>query len=120
MLVVIPLLIAFIGYLLLHLPEVNRALWRSVSLQAHLMATAAAGHDYAMAAVDAIGAALVSLLTRRHAVHRDRPREARWSRAARRWSAGRPARRLVAAAAGLACAATLATVWTVQGGFHGW
>ena len=118
-LVVIPLLLALMGYLLLHLPAVNRALWRSVSLQAHLMATAAAGHRYAMAAVDAIGAALVTLslvgtlyvatLLARRAVT-----------LGRRWSAGLPARRLVAAAAGLACVATLATFWTVQGQFHGW
>ena len=118
-LIVIPLLIAFMGYLLLHLPEIDRALWRSASLQGHLMATAAAGHHFAMAAVDALAAALVSLslvgmlyivtgLARRAVT------------LGVRWSAGRPARRLVAAVAGLAGAATLATVWTVQGGFHGW
>ncbi len=118
-LVVIPLLIAFMGYLLLHLPEVNRALWRSASLQGHLMATAVAGHHYAMAAVDALGAALVSLsLVGMLYITTGLAR--RMVSAARRWSAGRPARRLVAAAAGLAGAATLATVWTVQGGFHGW
>jgi putative peptide zinc metalloprotease protein len=118
-LVVIPLLITFLGYLLLHLPEVNRALWRSVSTQAHLMATAAIRHDYPMAAVDAIGAVLIAFslagtlyiatgLARRAVI------------LGLRWSAGRPARRLVAAVAGLAGAAALATVWTVQGGFHGW
>ena len=118
-LVVIPLLIAFMGYLLLHLPEVNRALWRSASLQGHLMATAVAGHHYAMAAVDALGAALVSLsLVGMLYITTGLAR--RMVSAARRWSAGRPARRLVAAVAGLAGAATLATVWTVQGGFHGW
>jgi putative peptide zinc metalloprotease protein len=118
-LVVIPLLIAFMGYLLLHLPEVDRALWRSASAQGHLMATAAAGRHYATAAVDALAAALVSLslagmlyivtgLARRAAI------------LGLRWSAGRPARRLVAAAAGLAGVATLAALWTVQGGFQGW
>jgi putative peptide zinc metalloprotease protein len=118
-LVVMPLLIAFMAYLLLHLPEVDRALWHSASLQAHLVATAAGGHHYAMAAVDALGAVLVSLsligmlyiatgLARRAVA------------VGLRWSAGRPARRLVAAAAGVAFAATLATLWTVQGGFHGW
>ena len=58
---VIPLLAFRLGYLLLHLPEVNRALWRSASLQAHLMTAAVAGHRYAVAAVDAIGVALVTL-----------------------------------------------------------
>ena len=58
---VIPLLTFSIGYLVLHLPAVDRALWRSASLQAHLMSAAAAGHRYAVAVVDAIGIALVAL-----------------------------------------------------------
>jgi hypothetical protein len=36
------------------------------------------------------------------------------------WSADRPARRALAAAAALACAATLAAFWTTQGQFRGW
>ena len=118
-LLVIPLLIAFMGYLLLRLPEVNRALWHSVSLQAHLMATATAGHHYAMAAVDAIGAALVTLsLVGMLYIATGLARRA--VTLGRRWSAGRPARRFVAGAAAVACATTLAALWTVQGGFHGW
>jgi hypothetical protein len=119
MLVVIPLLIGVMSHLLLRLPEINRALWNSVSLQARLMAAAAAGHHYAMAAVDAVGAALVTLSlvgTLYIAIGLAR----RAVTLGRRWSAGRPARGLLAAAAGLACATTLATLWTVQGGFHGW
>ena len=58
---VIPLLTFSIGYLVLYLPAVNRALWNSASLQAHLMTAAVHGHRYAMAAVDAIGIALVTL-----------------------------------------------------------
>ena len=42
-------------------PRVDRALWRSARLQAHLMLAAVAGHHYAVAAVDAIGAVLVIL-----------------------------------------------------------
>jgi putative peptide zinc metalloprotease protein len=118
-LVVIPLLFAFMGYLLLHLPEVNRALWRSVSLQAHLMATAAAGRHYAMAAVDAIGAGLVALsLVGTLYIATGLARRA--VTLGRHWSAGRPGRRLVACAATVACATTLAALWTVQGQFHGW
>jgi hypothetical protein len=118
-LVVIPLLFAFMGYLLLHLPEVNRALWRSVSLQAHLMATAAAGRHYAMAAVDAVGAGLVALsLVGTLYIATGLARRA--VTLGRRWSAGRPGRRLVACAATVACATTLAALWTVQGQFHGW
>jgi putative peptide zinc metalloprotease protein len=118
-LVVIPLLFAFLGYLLLHLPAFSRALWRSISQQGHLLVTAAAGHHYAMAAVDAVGAALVALslagtlyvmtmLARRVAA------------VGLRWSAGRPRRRLVASTTALACVAALAALWTVQGQFFGW
>ena len=116
---VIPLLTFMLGYLLLYLPAVNRALWRSASVQAHLMTAAAAGHRYAMAAAGAIGVALVTLslagsayivtgLARRAVI------------SGRRWSAGRPARRLLAAAAGLAVLAGLAAFWTLQGQFRGW
>jgi hypothetical protein len=41
---VIPVLAAGLGYLVLRLPAVDRAVWRSASLQAHLMTAAAAGH----------------------------------------------------------------------------
>jgi hypothetical protein len=37
-----------------------------------------------------------------------------------RWSAGHPARRLLAATAGLAVLAALAAFWGTQGQFHGW
>jgi hypothetical protein len=37
-----------------------------------------------------------------------------------RWTAGHPARRLVLAAAGLACMIALATFWSRQGQFEGW
>jgi len=116
---VIPLLAFGIGYLVLYLPAVNRALWNSASLQTHLMTAAVHGHRYAMAAVDAISVALVTLslagslyvvtgLARRLIV------------LGRRWSAGRPARRLLAGAAGLAVLAGLAAFWTLQGQFRGW
>ena len=116
---VIPLLAAGLGYLLLKLPEINRALWRSGAHQAHLMSAALGGHRYAMAAVDAIGFVLLALslagslyivagLTRR------------LTTAGVRWSAGRPRRRFLVAAAGVACLALLASFWTAQGQFRGW
>ena len=116
---VIPLLTLSLGYLVLHLPGINRALWRAASRQAHLAAAAAAGHDYAMAAVAAVGVALLALslagslyvvigLARRLAT------------LGLRWSARRPGRRLVAALAGLAGMAAIGTVWTMQGQFLGW
>jgi putative peptide zinc metalloprotease protein len=116
---VIPLLAAGFGYLLLYLPQVDRALWHSASTQARLLDTAATSHRYAMAAVDAFGLALVVLssagslyllagLARRIAV------------LGLRWSAGHPARRLLAAAVGLAALAGLAAFWVLQGQFRGW
>ena len=118
-LIVVPLLTGLMGYLLLRLPEVNRALWRSISLQTHLLATAAIRHDYPMAAVDAIGAGLV-ILSLVGTLYIATGLASRAVALGLRWSAGRPVRRLIAAAAGLAGAATLAALWTVQGGFQGW
>ena len=116
---VIPLLTFSIGYLVLHLPAVNRALWRSASLQAHLMTAAAAGHRYPVAAVDAIGAALV-ILPLAGSLYIVTGLARRLTALGRRWSACRPARRLLAAAAGLAVLTGLAAFWTTQGQFRGW
>jgi putative peptide zinc metalloprotease protein len=116
---VIPLLSVTIGYLLLHLPAINRALWRAASMQAHLMNAAAAGQHYAAAAAEAAGAALLTL-SLAGSVYIALGLARRVISASLRWSAGRPARRLLAGAATLACLATLAGYWTVQGQFHGW
>ena len=116
---VIPLLTFSIGYLVLHLPAVNRALWRSASLQAHLMTAAAAGHRYPVAAVDAIGVALVTL-SLAGSLYIVTGLARRLTALGRRWSAGRPGRRLLAAAAGLAVLTGLAAFWTTQGQFRGW
>jgi putative peptide zinc metalloprotease protein len=116
---VIPLLAVSLGYLLLRLPQINRALWRAGSRQAHLMSAHLAGHSYALAALDVVSIALVTLslagslyimigLARRLAV------------AGLRWSAGRPGRRLLAAVGCLAGLAALVAFWTAQGQFHGW
>ena len=116
---VIPLLMFSIGYLVLYLPAVDRALWRSASLQAHLMTAAVHGHRYAMAAVDAIGIALVTL-SLAGSLYVVTGLARRLTALGRRWSAGRPARRLLAGAAGLAALAGLAAFWTLQGQFRGW
>ncbi|MGP7999163.1 MAG: hypothetical protein ACLPKI_17875 [Streptosporangiaceae bacterium] len=116
---VIPLLAVSLGYLLLHLPEVNRALWRAARRQAHLLATALAAHSYPTAVLDVLGIALLALslagtlyivtgLARRLAI------------AGLRWSAGQPGRRILAAVAGLAGLAALAAIWAMQGQLHGW
>jgi putative peptide zinc metalloprotease protein len=116
---VIPLLAFGIGYLVLYLPAVNRALWNSASLQAHLMTAAVHGHRYAMAAVDAIDIALVTL-SLAGSLYVVTGLARRLTAVGRRWSAGRPARRLLAGAAGLAVLAGLAAFWTLQGQFRGW
>ena len=116
---VIPLLIASLAYMLLHFPAINRALWRSASWQAHLMATAITGHRYAMAAIDAIGAALL-ILPLAGSLYIVTGLARRATFVGLRWSAGRPARRVLAAVAGLACCAALGAFWTLQGQFRGW
>ena len=116
---VIPLLMFSIGYLVLYLPAVDRALWRSASLQAHLMTAAVHGHRYAMAAVDAIGIALVTL-SLAGSLYIVTGLARRLTALGHGWSAGRPARRLLAGAAGLAALAGLAAFWILQGQFRGW
>ena len=71
-------------------PPINRALWRSASMQAHLMTAAVHGHHYAMAAVDAIGIALVTL-SLAGSLYVVTGLARRLTALARRWSAGRPA-----------------------------
>ena len=116
---VIPLLTATLAYMLLRFPAINRALWRSASWQAHLMATALTGHRYAMATIDAIGAALL-ILPLAGSLYIVTGLARRLATVGLRWSAGRPARRVPAAVAGLACCAALTAFWTLQGQFRGW
>ncbi len=116
---VVPLLLAGFGYLLLRMPAIDRALWRSASLQAHLTTAAAGGHRYATAAVAAVGTALlgVSLAGSAYIVT---GLVRRGVTAGLHWSAGRPARRLRAAGAVLTAVIALAAFWTWQGQFRGW
>jgi len=116
---VIPLLLFTLGYLLLHLPGIDRALWRSARMQADLMSAAVAGHHYAVAAADAIGAVLV-ILPGAGSLYIAARLARQVATLGRRWSAGRPARRLLAAGTGLAVMAALAAFWTLQGQFGGW
>jgi putative peptide zinc metalloprotease protein len=116
---VIPLLLFTMGYLLLHLPGVDRALWRSADMQAYLMSATVAGHHYAAAAVDAVGVVLV-ILPGAGSLYIAARLARRVATLGRRWSAGRPARRLLATGTGLAVMAALAAFWTIQGQFRGW
>ena len=116
---VIPLLSLSIGYLLMHLPGIYRALWRSGGRQADLMSAAISGDRYAMAALDTIGLLLL-VLSLAGSVYIMIGLGRRLTAAGLRWSAGHRARRLLLATAGLAATTALASFWTAQGQFHGW
>lgn len=116
---VLPLLSVGLGYLLLHLPGINRALWRAGSWQAHLMSAAVIAHSYAMAVIDAVGFALLAL-SFAGSVYITIGLTRRLTAAGLRWSAGHRGRLLLLAVAGLACLMGLASFWTVQGQFRGW
>ena len=116
---VIPLLAGTLGYLVLHLPEVNRALWQSASHAAHLAGGALAARRYAAGYRGRHRRGPRAAFDRRHALHRLGTRAARVRlRAALVGgpAAAPPARVLV----GVACAAPLSVVWLVQGQFSDW
>ena len=116
---VIPLLASTLGYLVLHLPEINRALWQSASHAARLAGGALAGHRYAAATADGIGVtlALLSIAGSLYVVWGLVRRAVAFGR---RWSAGRPRRRLLAFLVAVACAVPLSVIWLVQGQFSDW
>ena len=91
---VIPLLAATIGYLLLYLPQINRSLWHSASQQAQLLTSAVTGHHYAIAAVGSVGVALLTL-SFAGSLYIVTGLARRLATAGLRWSADRPARRLL-------------------------
>ena len=112
---VIPLLTLTMGYLVLRLPEVNRALWQSAGHAAHLAGGALAGHQYAAATADAMGVAL-ALMSIAGSLYIAVGLVRRAVAIGHRWSA-RPRRRFLALLAGLACVVLLSVVWLVQGQF---
>jgi putative peptide zinc metalloprotease protein len=116
---VIPLLTIGLGYLLLCLPQIDRALWRSTDVEAHQASAALAAQQYAAAAIDAIGLALAAL-TAVGSLYIMAGLARRAAAIGLRWSAGRPARRVLAILAAAAIVASLATVWISQGQFSDW
>ncbi len=116
---VIPLLAFTMGYLMVYLPDINRALWHSASHSAHLAGTALSGHRYATAAADAIGIGLVvmSIAGSLYVVVGLLRRAVAFGQ---RWSAGRPRRRLVTFLVALVGAVSLSVIWLVQGEFSDW
>src|SRR5450631_2361056 len=87
-------------------PEINRALWRSASRQAHLAATAAIGHRYPVAVIDAPGFVLLALPLA-GALYIMTGLARRLATAGLRWSTGHPGRRTLLALA--ACPAPWAS-----------
>jgi putative peptide zinc metalloprotease protein len=116
---VIPMLVLMLGFLVLHLPEVNRALWQSASHAARLGGGALAGHRYAEAAADGLGLAL-ALLSIAGMLYVVWGLVRRAFAFGRRWSAGRPRRRLLVVIAGVVCAVPVSLFWLVQGQFSDW
>ena len=116
---VIPLLVFTLGYMLLHLPAMDRALWRSSSMQVHLMATAAAGRQYAAASADFISIFLEALPVA-GSVYIVAGLARRAATLGLRWSAGYPRRRLLVSVAALAWLTLLALFWIANGQFRGW
>jgi len=115
----IPVLAAISGYMLLHLPAIDRALWHAAAIQAHASATAITGRHYAAAAAAALSAALAAI-TGAGSTYLIAVVARRAGAAGLRWSAARPVRRLLTAVAAAACLTALALYWTAQGQFHGW
>jgi putative peptide zinc metalloprotease protein len=116
---VVPLLVLVMGYLLLHLPAANRALWLSASHSAGQVVACFARHGYAAAAVSAVGAAL-ALLSITGSVYITAGLARRAIAMGRSWSAGRPLRRVLAILAGTDCIIWLAVYWVTQGQLRGW
>jgi putative peptide zinc metalloprotease protein len=116
---VVPLLALAMGSLLLYLPAFNRSLWLSMSNAGHLTARDIAGHQYAAAALAAIGAAMtaVSIAGSVYIVIRLTRRVAGMIK---RRTAGAPGRRLIVVAAAIGCAASLAFFWAASGQFRHW
>jgi len=116
---VIPVLAATGGYILLHLPAIDRALWHATVTQGHAAAAAVAGGHYAVAAVAVISVALAAI-TGAGTVYLIIILIRRTATATLRWTAIHPARGLLAILAAAACAAALALYWAAQGQFGGW
>jgi putative peptide zinc metalloprotease protein len=116
---VVPLLAVTLGYLILHLPEINRALWQSASHAAHLAGTALSDRRYAQAAADAMGVGL-ALLSIAGSLYVAWGLVRRAAALGLRWSAGRPRRRLLALLAAVVCIVPLSIFWFVQGQFSDW
>jgi hypothetical protein len=78
-----------------------------------------AARHYAVAAIDAVGVALMALSII-GSLYIVTGLARRASTLGLRWSAGRRVRRLLITVAAAACVASLAVYWAVQGQYRGW
>ena len=115
----IPLLTLTVGYLLMRLPAINRALWHSASREAHLTAAAVDGHYYAAGAVDALGVGLAALSVA-GSLYVVSGLARRAVGIGLRSSVGNTGRRVLAVLAAAMCVSVLAAFWLVDGQFRGW
>jgi putative peptide zinc metalloprotease protein len=118
-LLLIPVLAATAGYMLLHLPAIDRGLWHAAATQAHAAAAAVTGGHYVAAAAAAISVTLAAI-TGAGSLYLLAAVTRRAATAIPGWTAGHPARRLLAILAAAACVTALALYWTAQNQFHGW
>jgi putative peptide zinc metalloprotease protein len=116
---VVPLLTVSMGYLMLFLPQINRALWQSSALQARLTSGAIAGHHYSVAGIDALGVGLLGLSIA-GILYVVAGLGRRLVALGLNWSAGWWSRRLVVAMGGLALLTALSLFWSAHGEFRAW
>jgi putative peptide zinc metalloprotease protein len=116
---VIPLLTLTVGYLLIRLPAINRALWHSASREAHLTATAIGGQHYAAGAVDALGVGL-AVLSAAGSLYVVSGLVRRAATVGLRCSAGHICRRVLVALGAAMWVTLLAAFWMLDGQFRGW
>jgi putative peptide zinc metalloprotease protein len=118
-LTVVPLLACALGFMVLNLPAANRALWRSAAQAAQLARADLAGHQYAAAVVAAIGG-LLAVVSMAGTLYVMAGLLRRAAGLGRRWSAGRPWRRVIAVAAAVVFAGSLTLLWLAMGQFRDW
>jgi putative peptide zinc metalloprotease protein len=116
---VIPLLTFTLGDMLLHLPAIDRALWRSSDMEARFMTAAAASRHFAVAVADFTSIIFVALPVA-GSIYVVTGLARRAATLSLRWSAGRPPRRIVVCATAVTCVTFLVLFWTIQGQFRGW
>ena len=115
----VPLLVVNLGYLALHLPRIDGALWESARLQAAAATKAIAAGSSAQAALDLVGVGLLALsLAGMLYLTTGIARQA--IGLGRHWVSGRTKRRPIAAGIALLLVTGLVAYWTSHHEFSNW